>query len=45
VHPFGCTLDERLDQWYLSNTVGQPTENAVALSHLVSPAYWTAIRA
>ncbi|MGC9381889.1 amidohydrolase family protein [Streptomyces sp. MH13] len=35
LHPFGCTLDERLDQWYLSNTVGQPTENAVALSHLV----------
>ncbi|WP_406333979.1 amidohydrolase family protein [Streptomyces sp. NBC_00203] len=35
VHPFGCTLDERLDQWYLSNTVGQPTENAVALSHLI----------
>ncbi|MFH9656849.1 amidohydrolase family protein [Streptomyces sp. NPDC017248] len=35
VHPFGCTLDERLDRWYLSNTVGQPTENAVALSHLI----------
>ncbi|MFJ9019537.1 amidohydrolase family protein [Streptomyces sp. NPDC102259] len=35
LHPFGCTLDERLDRWYLSNTVGQPTENAVALSHLV----------
>ncbi|MGX1562392.1 amidohydrolase family protein [Streptomyces sp. NPDC055506] len=35
LHPFGCTLDERLDQWYLSNTVGQPTENAVALSHLI----------
>ncbi|WP_353946922.1 amidohydrolase family protein [Streptomyces sp. HUAS MG91] len=35
VHPFGCTLDERLDQWYLSNSVGQPTENAVALSHLI----------
>ncbi|MEU9449057.1 amidohydrolase family protein [Streptomyces sp. NPDC048277] len=35
LHPFGCTLDERLDQWYLSNTVGQPAENAVALSHLV----------
>ena len=34
-HPFGCTLDERLDRWYLSNTVGQPTENAVALSHLI----------
>ena len=35
LHPFGCTLDERLDQWYLSNTVGQPSENAVALSHLI----------
>ncbi len=35
LHPFGCTLDHRLDQWYLSNTVGQPTENAVALSHLI----------
>ncbi|MEW2289915.1 amidohydrolase family protein [Streptomyces sp. NPDC047841] len=35
LHPFGCTLGERLDQWYLSNTVGQPTENAVALSHLI----------
>ncbi|MEU9409920.1 amidohydrolase family protein [Streptomyces sp. NPDC048281] len=35
LHPFGCTLDERLDQRYLSNTVGQPTENAVALSHLI----------
>ena len=35
LHPFGCTLDERLDRYYLSNTVGQPTENAVALSHLI----------
>lgn len=35
LHPFGCTLDERLDRWYLSNIVGQPVENAVALSHLV----------
>lgn len=35
VHPFGCTLDDRLDRWYLSNTVGQPAENAVALSHLI----------
>ncbi|MER7795071.1 amidohydrolase family protein [Streptomyces sp. NPDC097640] len=35
VHPFGCTLDERLDQWYLSNTVGQPVENAIALSQLI----------
>ncbi|ROO85682.1 aminocarboxymuconate-semialdehyde decarboxylase [Actinocorallia herbida] len=35
VHPFGCTLDERLDRYYLSNIVGQPVENAVALSHLI----------
>jgi aminocarboxymuconate-semialdehyde decarboxylase len=35
LHPFGCTLDERLDRWYLSNTVGQPVENAVALSQLI----------
>ncbi|GGM94835.1 amidohydrolase [Lentzea pudingi] len=35
VHPFGCTLDARLDRWYLSNSVGQPVENAVALSHLI----------
>jgi len=35
LHPFGCTLDDRLDRWYLSNTVGQPVENAVALSHLI----------
>ena len=35
LHPYGCTLDERLDRWYLCNTVGQPTENAVALSHLI----------
>jgi aminocarboxymuconate-semialdehyde decarboxylase len=35
LHPFGCTLDERLNRWYLSNSVGQPTENAVALSHLI----------
>lgn len=35
VHPWGCTLDERLDRWYLSNTVGQPVEHAVALSHLI----------
>ncbi|GAA1943031.1 amidohydrolase family protein [Microbacterium deminutum] len=35
LHPFGCSLDERLDRFYLSNSVGQPTENAVALSHLI----------
>ena len=35
VHPLGCTLDERLDRWYLSNVVGQPVENAIALSHVI----------
>jgi aminocarboxymuconate-semialdehyde decarboxylase len=35
LHPFGCTLGERLDRSYLANIVGQPVENAVALSHLV----------
>lgn len=35
LHPFGCSLDERLDKYYLSNTVSQPAENAVALSHLI----------
>ncbi len=35
IHPFGCSLDERLDRFYLANTVGQPVENAVALSHLI----------
>ncbi|WAC57157.1 amidohydrolase family protein [Gordonia sp. SL306] len=35
VHPFGCSLDERLDRFYLANTVSQPAENAVALSHLI----------
>lgn len=35
VHPFGCSLDERLDRFYLTNSVGQPVENAVALSHVI----------
>jgi aminocarboxymuconate-semialdehyde decarboxylase len=35
LHPLGCTLDARLDRWYLSNVVGQPVEHAVALSHLI----------
>lgn len=35
MHPWGCTLEERLDQWYLSNSVGQPVEHTVALSHLI----------
>ncbi|MTD54624.1 amidohydrolase family protein [Amycolatopsis pithecellobii] len=35
LHPWGCTLNERLAHWYLSNSVGQPVEHAVALSHLI----------
>ncbi len=35
LHPISCTLDERLNRFYLANTVGQPVENAVALSHLI----------
>ena len=35
IHPWGCTLDARLDSWYMGNTVGQPVEHAVALSHLI----------
>lgn len=35
LHPFGCSLDERLDRFYLSNTFSQPAENAVALSHVI----------
>jgi aminocarboxymuconate-semialdehyde decarboxylase len=35
VHPWGCTLDERLDRYYLRNIVGQNVEHAVALSHLI----------
>jgi len=36
VHPWGCTLGERLDVGYLSNTVGTPVETTVALSRLVA---------
>ena len=35
VHPWGCSLDERLDRHYLRNIVGQPVEHAVALSHVI----------
>ncbi|WP_406444262.1 amidohydrolase [Streptomyces sp. NBC_00631] len=35
VHPWGCSLGERLASHYLGNTVGQPTETTVALSHLI----------
>lgn len=35
VHPWGCSLGERLTTRYLGNTVGQPVETTVALSHLI----------
>ena len=35
VHPYGCSLGERIAPWYLSNVLGQPAETTVALSHLI----------
>ena len=35
LHPFGSSLGTRLDRWYLSNTIGQPIETTIALSHLI----------
>jgi aminocarboxymuconate-semialdehyde decarboxylase len=35
IHPFGCSLNDRIDRWYLANIVGQPAETTVALSHLI----------
>jgi aminocarboxymuconate-semialdehyde decarboxylase len=35
VHPMGCSLGERLQLAYLSNSIGQPVETAVALAHLI----------
>ena len=35
IHPFGTTMGTRLDQFYLSNLVGQPLETAIALSELM----------
>ncbi len=35
VHPLGCSLGERLSDYYLINVVGHPAETAVALSHLI----------
>ncbi|MFJ9535813.1 amidohydrolase family protein [Streptomyces sp. NPDC101225] len=35
VHPWGCSLGERLAEHYLGNTVGQPVETTVALSRLI----------
>lgn len=35
IHPWGCTLDERLEQYYLGNVIGNPVETSVALSHII----------
>ncbi|WP_072802947.1 amidohydrolase family protein [Rhodococcoides yunnanense] len=35
IHPWGCTLGERLDAYYLFNSVGNPAETALALSRIV----------
>lgn len=35
IHPWGCTLGERLADFYLANTVGNPVETTVALSRLI----------
>jgi aminocarboxymuconate-semialdehyde decarboxylase len=35
LHPWGCTLGGRLRRNFMSNLVGQPVENAVAISSLV----------
>jgi aminocarboxymuconate-semialdehyde decarboxylase len=35
IHPFGTTLGERAASHYLVNTIGQPLETTLALSHLI----------
>jgi aminocarboxymuconate-semialdehyde decarboxylase len=35
VHPWGCSLGERLARHYLANIVGQPVETTVALSSII----------
>ncbi|MCM3883337.1 amidohydrolase family protein [Frankia sp. R82] len=35
IHPWGCTLGERLNAYYLFNTVGNPAETALALSRVL----------
>ena len=35
IHPWGCSLGSRLGDYYLFNTVGNPTETTLALSRLV----------
>lgn len=35
IHPLGTTLGARLAENYLSNTIGQPAETTIALSHMI----------
>ena len=35
IHPWGCSLGARLGRNFLGNTVGQPAETTLALSHLI----------
>jgi aminocarboxymuconate-semialdehyde decarboxylase len=35
IHPFGTTLGDRVAAHYLVNTIGQPLETTIALSHLI----------
>jgi aminocarboxymuconate-semialdehyde decarboxylase len=35
IHPFGTSLGERLNQYYLQNVIGQPIETTIALSQLI----------
>ncbi|MEU9343866.1 amidohydrolase family protein [Streptomyces sp. NPDC048278] len=34
IHPFGCTLGDRLNAYYMFNTVGNPVETALALTRI-----------
>lgn len=35
IHPLGTSLGARLDQFYLSNTIGQPIETTIGLSQMI----------
>jgi len=35
IHPFGSSLGARANAYYLVNTIGQPLETTIALSHLI----------
>jgi aminocarboxymuconate-semialdehyde decarboxylase len=35
IHPFGSSLGPRTNAYYLVNTIGQPLETTLALSHLI----------